>query len=814
MNAPKETTVAVGQGGRSATGKPADVLSEGFNPVDIYYVLFRRKWLITFSLLTSLAAAGYLYLARSTAYRSDARLLVRYVRESRAIDSTATSGQAISPVRGDDILNAELEILTSYDLAAEVANLVGPDKLLAGVSGAAPTAAVTVIQRGLLVEVPRRSNAIRLVFRHADPETAQAVLSQLIASYRRKHAEVHRGFLVADEFFTKKTDELRSRLTQTEEELRLTKAKAGVIRVEETKQSIAQSKSRIQQELLAAESELAEHRAVLQQVHQASGAHSTNATLSITNSPPAVAEPPLDPETLTRYRDVRDRIAAFRSRELDLISEFGDENGLVKDVRLRLAEMEKVRSALEAANPRLLAVSTSLTSARDGAGVVQPVFSVEAASSKVGALEARIRYLTSQMEKVKSESAVLDANESRINELERRRALEETNYLYFAANLEQARVDQALGAGNLPNISVVQEASPAYREASQALKLIAMVLIGGSGAGLGLAFLLEFFIDRTIRRPSQVISQLRLPLFLTIPTMRLNRRRTGQRRSRLPAGEFVSLDAAAARGTQLLPGKADSPDLTSRDHPASIGEVTTPQPQSYPNAVSPEGQTSDVTSPGALALTMTVDPLALYHEALRDRLVMYFEINGLTHRPKLVGVTGSGPGAGTTTIAAGLAASLSETGDGNVLLVDMNQRNGAGVHPFYRGRAMCGINEALEQDTRRQALVQDNLYVVTAHNGAGHKVGLVPRKFANIVPRLQAADYDYIIFDLPPVSQTSVTSKLAGLLDMTLLILESEKAKQDNARNALGLLADSKARVAAVLNKYKPYVPRRLQADC
>ena len=72
-------------------------------------------------------------------------------------------------------------------------------------------------------------------------------------------------------------------------------------------------------------------------------------------------------------------------------------------------------------------------------------------------------------------------------------------------------------------------------------------------------------------------------------------------------------------------------------------------------------------------------PLRRFYEGLRDRLVVYFEVKNLPHKPKLVGVTSCGQGAGVSSIATGLAASLSETGEGNVLLVDMNDRRGSGA---------------------------------------------------------------------------------------------------------------------------------------
>src|SRR4029077_2636125 len=48
--------------------------------------------------------------------------------------------------------------------------------------------------------------------------------------------------------------------------------------------------------------------------------------------------------------------------------------------------------------------------------------------------------------------------------------------------------------------------------------------------------------------------------------------------------------------------------------------------------------------------------IRLYCDAIRDRLGLYFDLNHLTHKPKLVGVTGFAEEAGDSTLAAGLAA--------------------------------------------------------------------------------------------------------------------------------------------------------------
>jgi polysaccharide biosynthesis transport protein len=206
--------------------------------------------------------------------------------------------------------------------------------------------------------------------------------------------------------------------------------------------------------------------------------------------------------------------------------------------------------------------------------------------------------------------------------------------------------------------------------------------------------------------------------------------------------------------------------------------------------------------------------LRVFCEALRDRLVTYFEVRNLTHKPKLVAVTACGTDAGVTTLAAGVAAALSETGDGNVLLVDMNVHNGA-AHPFFKGKPSCALADALEGEKRDDAMVNDNLYLATAgRNANGDKLPrILPKRFSQLLPKLKASDYDYIIFDMPPVSQTSVTARLATYMDMTLLVIESEKTDREVIKRATALLAESKANVSAVLNKTHNYIPRRLHQE-
>lgn len=748
----------------------------GLKLADVYYALFRHKWKILGFGLVGMAAAAGLWFFMGPVYRSEAKLLVRYVRESRAVDvSLGAQGEVRTPdSRGETIINSEIEILTSRDLALEVADQLGPEKILARAGGGTNRhAAAGMILKGLEVEVPRKSSVIQVTLNHPDPEMVQSILRTLVQGYLRKHAEVHRAVGVFDEFLTRQTDALRAQLSQTEQELQKLKVAANVTSIEESKRILAEQASRARQELISAEAELAERKTVLERLRQLAGiTAAANPTNQVAGTDAAV----LDPELERHYRTVLARLETLRTRELDLLLQFTPESLDVRQIREQIASAEQTKRDLEAREPRLpLRVQTGrsgvaplLSTTHPAAAGTTGLGNLETLEAEVAALEARVQRFRNYLEELRQETARINDAEQAITELQRRKQREEAKYLYFSTNLEQARMDESLGATSLANINVLQEASVPMISLDKTRKLVLGLFFGGWGLGIGLALLLELFLDTRVRRVADVEEKLKLPLFLTIPDFARNGHARTLRTSQ-PA---------------LLPAPKSDSD-------------TKPQPGDAP---SPKGP---------------VHPMRIYHEALRDRLIMYFELKEMYHKPKLVGITSTHHGAGVSSIAAGLAESLSQTGEGNVLLVDMNPEHGPTVYPFYRGKPGCGLSDEILEGTGREAAqVQENLYVVSLSNTqGGNRVGVVPRRFASLLPKMKASDYDYIIFDMPPVSQTSVTAKVAGLLDMTFLVVESERSTTEQTRRCTALLEESRAKVTAVFNRYHNYLLGKMQGD-
>lgn len=733
---------------------------------DIYFILFRRKWIILMcSLLGILGAVLLLFVIKPPQYQSQALISIRYVVEGKSLNPPGNQSNT-RPLdeQRDSIINTEIATLLSLDLADQVVKAMTPEKILAPVGGGSNTnRAAALVKKGLTVEPIYDSSVIRITFQYPDRKLVQPILSEIVDAYLTKHAQMHEGLGVPNSFLTNETARLRAELSQTGAELRKLKNAAGVISVTDSQKAYTDQISKIRQEIYSSEAELSERQAMLEALTKPAGA------LPKTNNVARTAKVPS--EEVDQYRRICALVAYLEGKEQNYLTQQGytTENVLVKQVHEQIVQNKILKKSLERKYPGLMALHVPVSGAVVGPLGETPT-DLATDSEQILALKAKIRVLNSQLKQVWTEATNFEKVEMTISELEQKRDLVEANLKYFLNNLEEIRIGDALGADKAANISIVQAPSPPAKGWSKSFKKkVAIVAVGGILGGVALAFFIEMFLDRSVKRPTEIENKLRLPLFISIPDMARNGRHrlTAEKRLRLP-------DASG--------GQRETVEQSVTDPTVGM----------------------DSGSPR--------HPLRRFYEGLRDRLVVYFEVKNLAHKPKLVGVTSCAKGAGVSSIATGLASALSETGEGNVLLVDMNIEGGAAQH-FHKGNLNCGLDSALEAETRENALVHKNLYVATEPPRNDQLPQVLPKRFANLVSKIKSSDFDYIIFDMPPVADTTMTFRLARLMDMTLLVVEAGKTNQEVVKRVTSLLADSKANVSTVLNKTRNYVPRRLHQE-
>lgn len=419
---------------------------------DIYYTVFRHKKKIALLAVLGVVGALILPLVWPQSYQSTAELMIKYVADAGAPMGPNGDGSRTTyvDVSGRNIINTEMHILSSLDLAQEVATNVGAAKIL-GQEGSAVTAAA-VIHANMLVDNPDGSDVIRIRYSHKDPILAQMVLTQVVKTYLENHAKIHQPG-GQDDMVTAERDELATRLKKTEDELTSIKTNLDIVSFEDTPKIFGDQISKIQNDLFDSQDELAQHKAILAELnkhideaspHTASTdkvdgtntmAAGTNAVVAGTNTvaagtntvaagtntvaleAPASAGKLPSPEEVLDYKNVCDLIDTYRRAETELLKTYLPESPHVKDKRAQIAaalqqkkQMEQEYTSLVAAAPR----REIAKAAADGAASTALADKLLEENTRIAALQTKIQNLTEQMAYVRSRSAALDAQSSRI----------------------------------------------------------------------------------------------------------------------------------------------------------------------------------------------------------------------------------------------------------------------------------------------------------------------------------------------------------------------------------------------------------------
>jgi Mrp family chromosome partitioning ATPase len=520
---------------------------------------------------------------------------------------------------------------------------------------------------------------------------------------------------------------------------------------------------------------MAETEAIVKDMQERTNYTSTiaSATNPPTNVPGAAPLENPAPEVLDKYRNLNAILATRRAEEQKWMGQLSPSSERVQNLQQQRAAAEADVNKLVANYPGLLGGNTNVAGspALSLASSANPIDTLHSAETRQHALAARLRELTNQMAQVEAKARELDAAEDAITKAETEKVVADAKYKRFLDSQEQARLDLAFG-NRVSNITTAEQPTPGSRDGKKILKMTAGVIGLFFALAFGLPFFIEMVLDQSFKESMDVKARIDAPFYITIPR-------------------------------------------TNGHHKLAAMQPTKPATMLHGNGAGkpgpgvPDGTVPPSTNAQA-ALWNGCHELRPFFETLRDRIMTYFEMINLTHKPKLVAVTSCSQGAGVTTTAAGLASSLSEIEEGNILLVNMNIQDGE-IHHFYKGKVNCGIEEVLGREKRHQAQVQEHLYVAKETASGNGLPRALPRRFSYLVPLMKASDYDYIIFDMPPMSEISITPRLARFMDMVLLVIESERTSRDAAVRAASLFAESKTNLGLVLNKNRSYLPKRLQ---
>ena len=200
--------------------------------------------------------------------------------------------------------------------------------------------------------------------------------------------------------------------------------------------------------------------------------------------------------------------------------------------------------------------------------------------------------------------------------------------------------------------------------------------------------------------------------------------------------------------------------------------------------VKKNNQTSSI---GLITLTNPTSPVAEQYRTVRTNL----QFSSTFHQQlKTLVVTSAGPAEGKSTTAANLAVVFANAGS-KVLLVDADMRKPT-IYKIFKLNNMSGLSTLLSSEQSLDAVVQStelsHLCVLTSGPKPPNPSELLHSDRMTQIIEAARNQYDFIIFDMPPVIAVTDAQIIASKVDGTLLVVREKITKKESLLKAHQLL--------------------------
>lgn len=194
-----------------------------------------------------------------------------------------------------------------------------------------------------------------------------------------------------------------------------------------------------------------------------------------------------------------------------------------------------------------------------------------------------------------------------------------------------------------------------------------------------------------------------------------------------------------------------------------------------------------VLDPGAPAETSRLeadDSITEQFRAVRANLLAIPR----EQRPRLLVVTASQSGEGTSTTIHRLGASLAERGDLRVLLVDANLRDPA-LGEFLDDVSSQGLSDMLRGEASAEdcigETVIENLDILPCGGATGNPAELLSLPATRACLRELRDDYDFVLVDTPAVGEAADAAIVAKHCDSAILVVQLHTTPKETVAKTL-----------------------------
>jgi uncharacterized protein involved in exopolysaccharide biosynthesis len=516
-----------------------------FTARDVAAIGFRHQKVLVLCFVGVVLGVGLSSLFLPAKYRAETKLLVKRERIDPVISPQSNVPMTVHDTVSEEEINSEVELITSSDVLQKVVTTCNLDKKKFLSSLVHPwqtpqnrlDKAVSDLRSDLQLEVLKKTNVISIAYESRDPKVAQKVLQTLDDAYLQKHLDVHHPS-GQFQFFDQQAEKYKQDMLAAEAQLKQFADQQGGVAPTTLRDMTLQK--------------LADFRSTL---------GTTRASVAETEKRIADLEKQLQsvPQRVTASKKLSDNaqvlenlkasLLTLENKRTELLTKYQPTYPLVQEVDKELADTRTALAKEEASPVKEETTDQNQTYTWINGELAK-------AKADLAGYQARESALSTTISSYEDQSRKLEDQGIQQADLKRTATEDEANYELYTKKKEEARIEDALDRTRLLNVSIVQSpALPSIPTRSPFIFALVAVLLA-SAVSLGVVFAIDY-ADQSFRTPSEVLSELRIPVLAAVPVSYTSHRLNGDSRNGNGNGngnghsEDVHYDAGSTTGTVI-----------------------------------------------------------------------------------------------------------------------------------------------------------------------------------------------------------------------------------------------------------------------
>jgi uncharacterized protein involved in exopolysaccharide biosynthesis len=476
----------------------------GFTLRDLLAIGFRHKraFLLCFAgiLLGTLAAV----LVLPSTYESTAQIVVKRERVDPIVTPEKNDATQMVSAITEEELNSEAQLIFSEDVLrkAVIASKLDQRKsflsaLFAETEDQKVAKAIEKMRSNLRVDPLKKTNVIQITYSAHDSKSAAKVLNNIVSAYVEKHVAVNRpaGQL---KFFEEETDRYKHDLDSAEDQLKKFSQEQGGVAPQVARDITLQKLNDFSAALEQTRAEMSATEKKIQDLQQQAGTTPDRLTTQMRQTDDAGV-----------LQGLKSQLLTLELKRTELLTKFQPTYPLVTEVDKQIADTHASITAEESKplndvttdrNPTYAWINEELAKAK----------------SDYSALQARATATQAIVGVYQAKAHQLEVSGLVQQDLLREEKANEDNYLLYMHKREEARIADALDQTRILNIAMVQEPTvPLSPVRSPWMFGVVGFLMAGM-VSVGLVFTREY-LDTSFRTPSEVLSELNIPVLAAVP---------------------------------------------------------------------------------------------------------------------------------------------------------------------------------------------------------------------------------------------------------------------------------------------------------